>query len=254
MLESVQPHKGWGTMLTAIIAGLVAVLTLITVLIRGPVIETDLLQRSRQALITASLPINLLHFSGRDAILQGTIGSTEQAERMIKAIQRVRGVRAVNNQLTTNDKAENDTKAEQASLTTEVFGGKLEKGLFIPQAEHPIEKLDLSGIKFEYAQAQLSSSGATNSALQSIINQLNQDTKLKVEISAHSDGVGTTLGQIALTQARAEAVKAWLVAHNIAEDRLIAKGYGASRPLVANDTEEGRRQNRRIAITVIKPK
>lgn len=248
MLESVPSNKRWLTIMAALAIGLLAVLTLLTVLMRIPVMETDLLQRSRQALMAADLPINLLSFSGRDAVLQGMIASEEQANHMVRILQHIHGVRAVDNQLTPDSAS---AQVDDLTFNEPLLGGKMENGLFIPQADQLIEKLDLSGIKFEYAQARLATSKETTSALQSIVEELTKQPQLTIEISAHSDGVGTTLGQIALTQARAEAVKAWLVAHNIKPERLVAKGYGASRPLASNTTEEGRIKNRRIAIAVL---
>jgi OOP family OmpA-OmpF porin len=55
-----------------------------------------------------------------------------------------------------------------------------------------------------------------------------------------------------LSQKRADAVKAWLVARGISADRIIAVGYGEERPRVANNTSENRRLNRRIEFKRIK--
>ncbi|MGH7270072.1 MAG: OmpA family protein, partial [Polyangiaceae bacterium] len=49
-----------------------------------------------------------------------------------------------------------------------------------------------------------------------------------------------------LSQSRADAVRAYLVAHGIAPERLVAKGYGFHQPLVPNDTAANRALNRRV--------
>jgi hypothetical protein len=54
-----------------------------------------------------------------------------------------------------------------------------------------------------------------------------------------------------LSQQRAEAVVAWLASNGIPASRLVAKGWGSSRPLVPNDSDEHRRQNRRTELHVL---
>ena len=51
-----------------------------------------------------------------------------------------------------------------------------------------------------------------------------------------------------LSKARAHSVVVWLTDHDVAADRLDARGYGKTRPIASNDTDEGRAQNRRVEI------
>jgi OOP family OmpA-OmpF porin len=71
-----------------------------------------------------------------------------------------------------------------------------------------------------------------------------------VEISGHTDAVGSDETNMQLSQRRAEAVSDYLVRAGIPPDRLNAVGYGKTRPIASNDTEEGRAQNRRIEFDV----
>lgn len=71
-----------------------------------------------------------------------------------------------------------------------------------------------------------------------------------VEIAGHTDNVGSAYYNESLSQRRADAVRAWLVQRGVPADRLIAKGYGTSRPLVPNDTEAGRDKNRRVEFEI----
>jgi OmpA-OmpF porin, OOP family len=71
-----------------------------------------------------------------------------------------------------------------------------------------------------------------------------------VEISGHTDSVGSDDTNVQLSQRRAEAVADYLVKAGIPSDRLNAVGYGKTRPIASNDTEEGRAQNRRIEFDV----
>jgi OmpA-OmpF porin, OOP family len=69
---------------------------------------------------------------------------------------------------------------------------------------------------------------------------------LKVEIAGHTDSDGLPEENMRLSQRRAEAVAAYLKADGVAADRLFAKGYGATRPVAANDTDKNKALNRRI--------
>ncbi len=79
-----------------------------------------------------------------------------------------------------------------------------------------------------------------------------QSRKLKVEISGHTDDVGTDADNQILSERRAEAVRNYLVENGIAAELLTTKGYGESRPVATNKTEAGRRKNRRVEIKFMK--
>ena len=75
-----------------------------------------------------------------------------------------------------------------------------------------------------------------------------------VELSGHTDSVGSDQTNQLLSERRAMSVKQYLDQHfSLPSERLIAKGYGKSRPRATNNTESGRRQNRRIEVASLKP-
>ncbi len=72
-----------------------------------------------------------------------------------------------------------------------------------------------------------------------------------LEIDGHTDNVGTPEFNMELSKKRAEAAKKLIVAKGIAPARIITKGFGDTKPIASNDTEEGRRLNRRIEFKVL---
>jgi outer membrane protein OmpA-like peptidoglycan-associated protein len=73
-----------------------------------------------------------------------------------------------------------------------------------------------------------------------------------VEIHGHTDSQGSDAYNLRLSQRRAQAVAKWLTIHGIAKERVSAQGFGETKPLDANDTEEGRRNNRRVEFHIVK--
>ncbi len=87
--------------------------------------------------------------------------------------------------------------------------------------------------------------------LDKVTRFLKDNPALKVEISGHTDNVGSDAYNIELSQKRAQSVYNHLIANGIDAKRLSTKGYGASRPLADNSTESGRQQNRRIEFKLL---
>ncbi len=77
---------------------------------------------------------------------------------------------------------------------------------------------------------------------------------LDIEIGGHADNQGNPKTNLALSRARADAVKAFLVQRGIAADRLFTKGYGDTQPIADNSTDDGRSQNRRIEVVGLSPR
>lgn len=86
--------------------------------------------------------------------------------------------------------------------------------------------------------------------LDRVVQLLNDNPAVKIQIEGHTDNVGTAADNQKLSDARAKSVVAYLIIKGIKADRLTAKGFGATKPLADNKTEEGRAQNRRTGLKI----
>lgn len=105
-------------------------------------------------------------------------------------------------------------------------------------------------IEFETGNATLTASG--RQVLDLLVPVLQRLPGRSFEVTGHTDAQGSRPQNIALSAARADAVKAYLVAKGIVADSLVTSGAGPDRPLAGNDTAEGRARNRRIELRVVK--
>jgi OOP family OmpA-OmpF porin len=72
----------------------------------------------------------------------------------------------------------------------------------------------------------------------------------KVEVIGHTDDTGLRASNVALSQARAEAVRAYLASKGVAADTVLVSGQGPDRPVASNATADGRARNRRIEFRI----
>jgi outer membrane protein OmpA-like peptidoglycan-associated protein len=79
----------------------------------------------------------------------------------------------------------------------------------------------------------------------------NPDLEL-IEIQGHTDNRGNHQLNMRLSQERAEAVQRWLTQHGVEAARLMAKGYGSTRPLAPNITQQNRARNRRVQFKIVR--
>jgi len=89
---------------------------------------------------------------------------------------------------------------------------------------------------------------ASKKELDGLVEILKLNAQIKIDIEGHTDNVGAADYNMELSQKRASAVRQYLIEKGLAPDRIIAKGYGQSKPVVSNDTIEGKAQNRRVEL------
>lgn len=110
-------------------------------------------------------------------------------------------------------------------------------------------KIILNNIFFDFNKASLRPESANE--LERIVQLMNEMPTLKIEISGHTDNVGSAAYNQPLSESRAKSVVDHLINKGIASSRLQYKGYGFSQAIATNDTEEGRQQNRRTEFKII---
>jgi outer membrane protein OmpA-like peptidoglycan-associated protein len=99
-------------------------------------------------------------------------------------------------------------------------------------------------VEFEFASDQLTDEG--EALLDDLLVALREFEAVSVEIDGHADAQGTPERNMTLSQDRARAVVDYFVSRGEDPGRFIAVGYGDTRPIADNSTEEGRQKNRRI--------
>ena len=107
----------------------------------------------------------------------------------------------------------------------------------------------LHGVTFATNKSELDPNAQT--ILDPIAGALNKHAELKIEISGHTDSIGSDARNQKLSERRAESVRAYLITKGVAGARMSAVGYGESKPIDGNDTDAGRARNRRVELKVL---
>ena len=116
----------------------------------------------------------------------------------------------------------------------------------------PIEKgskLVLNNIFFETDSYELL--GKSESELKTLLMFLEANPQIKIRVDGHTDNQGKDAHNASLSKNRANSVKEYLVSNGVKDSRISTKGFGALQPIATNETEEGRRLNRRTEITIL---
>jgi outer membrane protein OmpA-like peptidoglycan-associated protein len=106
--------------------------------------------------------------------------------------------------------------------------------------------IEVYGVNFDFNKSALRPESAP--VLQAVQKLFTATPSFRAEVGGHTDNIGKPDYNLKLSEARAGAVKAWLVAHGVAADRVTSRGYGDTHPLVPNDTDANRFKNRRVEL------
>jgi len=130
--------------------------------------------------------------------------------------------------------------AEARKVTKDILMKKMEVGT----------KIVLNNIFFDFNKAILRPESVAE--LDRLTKLMNDTPTLKIEISGHTDNVGTVSYNQKLSGERAKAVVSYLMKKNITSGRMEYKGYGMDQPMADNKTAKGRQQNRRTEFKILK--
>ncbi|MDR1758957.1 MAG: OmpA family protein [Fibrobacter sp.] len=110
-------------------------------------------------------------------------------------------------------------------------------------------RAELTGVTFEAGKSTLVPSSLRT--LDQAIDGLKRNGNLRIEVEGHTSSEGGEEFNQKLSEDRANSVRDYMISKGIAADRVVAAGYGYSKPRASNDTESGRAQNRRIEIRLL---
>ncbi len=120
--------------------------------------------------------------------------------------------------------------AKKREATTYVL---FETGAILLKSPESFQQLDAAGKAFQKAM------------------EMGKVNKWVIEITGHTDNVGTPDANTRLSKERAESVRDYLLkTYGLPQNLLIAKGMGATQPIASNDTPDGREKNRRVVFRV----
>ena len=141
---------------------------------------------------------------------------------------------------------------EMAALKKEIDAGKVH----VSRLQNAIKYTVNSDLLFQSGSWEMSKEG--QEVIAKLVPQLAPFQQSKLVVHGYTDNapVGQALQQqgvtsnAVLSQKRAEAVMAYFIAHGVKPDLIAARGLGEAEPVAANDTAEGRAQNRRVEVTL----
>ncbi len=108
---------------------------------------------------------------------------------------------------------------------------------------------NLENVLFDTGKSTLKSSSYDE--LNELVEFMKLKNDLKIEVAGHTDDVGSDESNLILSQQRADAVRKYLISKGINAQRITAVGYGETQPVAYNDTEEGRKLNRRTEVRIL---
>lgn len=228
---SIEPHERLTMSIWPWVIGAIA-LILLCISVRSNLhqIPSSLSRQANIATQSAGASDIDIVVDGRDLAMAGTLNTDVDRNKLVGTIRDIDGVRIV-----VDDMQEFDPLQQ----------GKIDRLGF----KEGLDGINFSAVAFERGSASLTVS--SQAALFELVEVLRTYPQFRIRVSGHTDNTGRAEVNMRISRERASSVANFLVDNNINANRIIAQGYGATRPIADNSTEAGRTANRRIEVSYV---
>ena len=145
--------------------------------------------------------------------------------------------------------AEGYMNTEERLVVTQTSAPSLQKYYLLTPLEIGTT-VNLKNVLFERGTSNLLEDSYTE--LNSVVKMMEDNPNVNIELQGHTDNQGSGKLNLQLSQKRVDVVKAYLVEKGIESLRISGKGFGGTRPIASNASEETRKLNRRVEFTIVK--
>jgi OOP family OmpA-OmpF porin len=141
--------------------------------------------------------------------------------------------------------------SENLNLDSLVKAGykEIHKDLYLAPIEIG-QVVRLNNVFFDFDKYDLRSESFVE--LDRVVTLLKENPAIEIEMSAHTDSKGSDEYNMVLSDNRAKSVREYIVSKGIAANRIVSQGYGETRPVSTNETDDGRQLNRRVEFKILK--
>jgi OOP family OmpA-OmpF porin len=138
--------------------------------------------------------------------------------------------------------------SDNVDLTRLAFYSEESRDLYLVPMEAG-QTIRMNNLFFDVGKASLRRESIPE--LERLVGLLRRNEAMTIEITGHTDDVGSDENNLALSQSRADAVRAFMIGKGVPEQRVAAVGKGEAMPVEPNTTDEGRQRNRRVEFTIV---
>jgi outer membrane protein OmpA-like peptidoglycan-associated protein len=139
--------------------------------------------------------------------------------------------------------------SEPLDFTKETNFKEVKKNIYLLPIEAG-QKMTLNSVFFAQSKAEILDNSFPE--LDRIVSVMQENPTMEIMLEGHTDNQGDWNENLLLSKQRVEEVKKYLAAGGINIKRVQIQGYGSTRPIASNNSEEKRRLNRRVEVTIIK--
>ena len=137
---------------------------------------------------------------------------------------------------------------EDMDMSPQLDGKQINRDIYLtPIAKDQV--FSINNLQFQRSKAILLQKSIPT--LQKLVKMMEENPEMSIELAGHTDAFRPLDAKKELSLARVERIKDFLVDAGIDKNRIETRGYGGSRPIAPNDTEEHRAKNRRVEVKIL---